>query len=137
MIALESIPELDRQGLRRFGLMTGGIVAGLFGVFFPWLLERNWPIWPWLILLVLGGLAAVAPNALKPVHKGWMTFGLLANRVTTPVILSIVFFVVISPMGLIRRAMGRDAMARTFDEQAKTYRVKSVRKPAKNCERPF
>ena len=30
-----AIPELDRKGLRDFGLVTGAIIAGLFGVFFP------------------------------------------------------------------------------------------------------
>ena len=40
MTAPHSIPELDRKGLREFGLVTGGIVAVLFGLFFPWLLER-------------------------------------------------------------------------------------------------
>jgi hypothetical protein len=44
------IPELDRKGLRDFGLVTGSIVAVLFGLFFPWLLERAWP------LLALGNL---------------------------------------------------------------------------------
>jgi hypothetical protein len=39
-----TIPALDRNGLRRFGITTGGIIAALFGLFFPWLLER--PI-PW------------------------------------------------------------------------------------------
>jgi hypothetical protein len=35
------IPELDRKGLREFGLMTGAVVVVIFGLFFPWLLELN------------------------------------------------------------------------------------------------
>jgi len=131
------IPELDRKGLRRFGLMTGGIVAALFGLFFPWLLERAWPLWPWIVLMVLGSWAMVAPLTLKPIYHGWMKFGLLASRVTTPLILGTVFYLLISPIGLIRRIFGADDMCRSFDREVKSYRVPSTRSPVENLEKPF
>ena len=43
MSSEHKIPVLDRKGLREFGLVTGGIIAGLFGLFFPWLIERPFP----------------------------------------------------------------------------------------------
>ena len=51
------IPELDRKGLRRFGLTTGAIVVAVFGLFFPWMLDLNWPRWPWIIAAPLWSLA--------------------------------------------------------------------------------
>jgi Saxitoxin biosynthesis operon protein SxtJ len=131
------IPDLDRHGLRRFGLVTGAIVAVLFGLAFPWLLGRAWPWWPWALFAILGGLGLAVPEWLGPIYKGWMRFGLLASRVTTPLILGIVFFLVVSPMALVKRVTGRDAMARNFDKDAPTYRVVSTRKPAEDLERPF
>lgn len=131
------IPELDRKGLREFGVVTGGIVAALFGLFFPWILDRAWPLWPWIVLVVLGGLGLALPNALKPVYRFWMKFGLYASKVMTPLILGIVFFGVISPMALIKRIFGRDAMARKFDSKSSTYRVQSERQPASKLENPF
>jgi hypothetical protein len=132
-----AIPELDRKGLRHFGLLTGGIVAVLFGLFFPWLLEHSWPAWPWVLFAVLGGTALVAPLALKPVYRLWMRLGLLLNRITTPLILGIVFYLVISPIGLLRRLKRHDPMARDFDAQAPSYRVPSQAKPSNQLERPF
>jgi hypothetical protein len=132
-----TIPELDRKGLREFGLLTGGIVAVLFGLAFPWLLERPWPRWPWVLFGILGGMALLAPLALRPVYKGWMQLGLLLNRVTTPLILGIVFYGVLSPIGLVRRLRSTDSLARTFDSQATSYRVPSHAKPTKTLERPF
>lgn len=137
MAAPHTIPELDRKGLREFGLLTGGIVAVLFGLFFPWLLERPWPRWPWILFGVLGGMALIAPLALRPVYKAWMQLGLLLNKVTTPLILGLVFYLVISPIGLVRRVRSRDAMARTFDSNAPTYRVPSQQKPSESLKRPF
>lgn len=137
MAAHHPIPELDRKGLRDFGLVTGAIVAVLFGLFFPWLLERAWPRWPWIVFAVLGGVGLVAPLALRPVYHYWMRLGLLLNKITTPLILGIVFFIVISPIALLRRLGKNDAMARRFDAQAPSYRVPSEAKPTKHLERPF
>jgi len=131
------IPELDRKGLREFGLTTGGIIAVLFGLFFPWLIERPIPRWPFVILLVLGGLALAAPLALKPVYKGWMRFGLLMSKITTPLIMGVVFYVLITPMGLVMRLSGKDAMARRLHQQVKSYRIKSETTPPERLEKPF
>jgi hypothetical protein len=96
MQAEHAIPELDRKGLREFGLVTGGIVAGLFGLFFPWVFERSWPAWPWIVFAVLGCWGLLAPMSLQPVYRVWMRFGLLLSRVTTPLIMGLVFYLVIT-----------------------------------------
>jgi hypothetical protein len=131
------IPELDRKGLREFGLVTGGIVGALFGLFFPWLLERPVPRWPWVIFGALGLTALAAPLALRPVYKWWMKFGLLMSRITTPIIMGIVFYIVLTPMGLIMRLAGKDYMARRRDRNVASYRVKSVAHPPNRVEKPF
>lgn len=130
------IPEQDRGGLRDFGLVTGAIVAVLFGLFFPWLFERPLPLWPWVVLAVLALVAVVAPLALRPVYHGWMRVGLLLSRITTPIVMGIVFFVVITPVALLLKLLRKDAMKRDFDE-APSYRVE--REPVRddNLEHPY
>jgi Saxitoxin biosynthesis operon protein SxtJ len=134
---MHEIAELDRRGLRDFGLVTGAIFMALFGLFFPWMLEIAIPIWPW----VLGGVLAVwglaAPATLKPVYRAWMRVGLLLNRITTPIVLGVVFFLVIFPTGLVMRLFGRDPMARRLDDDVKSYRVPSSKAAKENMERPF
>ena len=131
------IPELDRKGLREFGLTTGAIVGVLFGLFFPWILERPIPRWPWVIFGVLALLALVVPNALRPVYTGWMRFGLFMSRITTPLIMGIVFYLVITPMGLVMRLAGKDYMARRLRGPASSYRIESTVTPPKRLEKPF
>ncbi len=135
-MAEHEIKELDKKGLREFGLTTGGIVAGLFGLFFPWVLERPIPRWPWVIagVLVIWGLAA--PMSLRPVYRGWMKLGLLLSKVTTPIIMGVVFFLVVTPTGLLRRLSGKDSLARRFEGSA-SYRVPSHKAPIRNLEKPF
>ncbi len=137
MSNVHDIPDLDRRGLREFGLLTGAILAGLFGLFFPWVLNAAFPLWPWLVAGGLGAWALVSPGTMRPIYRGWMKFGLLLSRITTPIILGLVFFVVITPVALVMKLIGRDAMARKFDADAKSYRVESRRVPAKNLERPY
>jgi len=134
--AVHTIPELDRKGLREFGLVTGAIVAGLFGLFFPWVLERSWPLWPWAIFALLGLWGLIAPLSLRPVYRVWMRFGLLLSKITTPIIMGLVFFVVITPIGLVRRLAGRDSMSRGFDDSS-TYRVSSTKPASDNLEKPY
>ncbi len=135
-MANHDIKELDAKGLREFGLVTGGIVAVLFGLFFPWLIERPIPTWPWVIAGVLGIWGIAAPTSLRPVYRGWMKFGLLLSKITTPIIMGLVFYLMITPMGLVRRLTGNDSLARRFDT-GPTYRVPTEKRPPKNLERPF
>ena len=134
---VHTIPELDRKGLREFGLVTGGILAGLFGLFFPWLLEFNFPVWPWVVGGVLGLWALLAPMSLRPVYYWWMRLALLLSRITTPIILGIVFYLVFLPVALVMKLLGHDPMARRFDESAESYRVPSHKAPRDQLEKPF
>jgi hypothetical protein len=136
-ILSDAIPELDRKGMREFGLTTGVIVAGLFGLFFPWILDRSIPSWPWIVCGVLIFLALVAPTSLRPIYRGWMRFGLVMARVTTPLILGLAFFLVITPTAAVWRLLGTDPMARGFDAHAESYRVRSAKSTAKTMEKPY
>ncbi len=133
----QRIPELDKKGLREFSLAFGVVFVIIFGLFFPWLLERDWPVWPWVIAAPLWALALVRPLWLRPVYRVWMRFGLLASRVMTPLVLGIVFFVMISPMALVMRLIGKDPMRRALDPKQTSYRVTSTKSPKEKLERPF
>jgi len=131
------IQELDRKGLRDFALVTGGIFAALFGIVFPWLFSAAFPIWPWILAAVLGVWGLTAPMSLRPLYRLWMKLGLLLNRITTPLVLGIVFYLVVFPVGFVMRLSGWDAMSRKFDDAAESYRVPSTKPRKENVERPF
>ena len=134
---MHAIPELDTGGLRRFALTTGAIVAVLFGLILPWLFGLRLPIWPWPLaaVLMLWGLAA--PRSLRPVYRGWMRLGLLLNRVTTPLILSLVFFLIFVPAGLVGRLAGHDPMKRRRPPDADSYREPSQETAPGSMEKPY
>jgi hypothetical protein len=133
---MQVTPELDRKGLREFALVTSGVVVGLFGLLLPWLFNLGRPTWPWILAAILVTLGLIAPMALRPVYKLWMQFGLILSKITTPIIMGLVFFLVITPTGLIRRLLASDPLARNFHD-GESYRVPREKIPAKNMERPF
>ncbi len=122
------IEELDAKGLRNFGLSFGAIVAALFGVLFPWLLDLAYPRWPWSL---------VAPLTLRPFYRLWMWLGIVLSKITTPVILGVVYFLVITPTGLIARLFRQDPMRRDCGEHCESFWQNSEKKPPEHMENPF
>jgi hypothetical protein len=59
-------------------------------------------------LLMIGGL--VVPSRLAPVYRGWMGMAAVLSRVTTPIVIGLMYFLMIMPVGLLRRAFGRNAL---------------------------
>lgn len=134
---MHPIPELDAAGLRRFALTTAAVIAGLFGLLLPWLFTHGWPLWPWPLatLLVLWGLAA--PRTLRPLYRGWMRFGLALGRVTTPLLLALVFFLLFVPFGLAMRLAGHDPMRRRLRANGDSFREPSQPRQRDSMERPY
>jgi len=134
---MTDIPILDSAGLRKFALTTGGMIALLFGIILPWLFDRGYPYWPWAVLAVFTIFGLFAPSSLQPVYKGWMRFALVLSKITTPIILGIVFLIVFLPVSLIFRLLRRDPMNRKIDQSAISYKVESSKPSEGNLERPF
>lgn len=97
---------------RRFGL-TVGVAFLVFAGIAAW---RAHPL-AWRMLGSLGAALLVAgvlvPRALLPVERVWMRLAHLLSRVTTPIIMGALFFGIITPIGLVRRALGRPALPRS------------------------
>jgi hypothetical protein len=108
----EELKNLKREprDLRKFGLMVGGVflVLGLWFLF----RHKPWHAWFWLpgSLLVLFG--AMAPRALKHIYTGWMAFAFSLGMVVSAVLLTLFFYLVVTPIGLVARLFGKDFLAR-------------------------
>ena len=135
------IPPLatKKLGGSRKGVVgsTLGIIAGLFGLLLPWVLGFAIPYWPWVLGVVLVVWALAAPDTLRSVYRVWMRFGLIMSRVTTPIVMGIVFFAVMAPVGLLMRSLGHDPLARKFSANSESYRVESRKPSRENMEKPF
>lgn len=75
----------------------------------------------------LGGtlylLGAAIPGKLGPVYRGWMKMALMISKVTTPIFMSIVYFVVLTPTGILMRIFGRRPMHHSLQDGGYWYRT--------------
>ena len=131
-------PSLDNKGLRKFGFTTGAIIVVLFALFFPWVFDvAVMPMWPWIIAGALWVPALLVPAVLRPVYTTWMKIGHGIGWVNTRIILGVLFYVLVLPMGLVMRLFGHDPMARKRDESASSYRIESISEAKDRLEKPY
>ena len=136
---LKDIKELKTgtRELRNFGLVVGGVFA-LLGLLF---LARGKAAYPWLLTpgLLLVAFGAIAPCILKYIYLVWMGLALVLGFVVSHVILTVFFFLIITPIGLIARLAGKDFLRLKLDRQANSYWIprEHRRKAAEDYERQF
>jgi hypothetical protein len=110
---------VQQSSERAFGL-TFAVVFLLIALF-PLIqggLPRLWALALSALFLMAGLFAA---PALRPANRLWLRFGALLHAITSPIILGIMFFLVIMPIGLAMRLFGKDFLRLRFDPSAQTY----------------
>jgi hypothetical protein len=98
--------EFTAKDGRRFAFPVGTAFLVLSGILF-WREKET----AFQVTAALGGLlyvaGAIIPGLLGPVYRAWMGMALLISKVTTPIFMGVVYFVVLTPTGLIMRLLGR------------------------------
>src|SRR5512139_4035474 len=106
------MPTVSKSELRKFGLTVGAAFT-VFGGISWW---RGHEVPP-LVLWTVGGALMVPgllfPTILGPVHRGWMKFAAVLAHVNTRIILTLLYYVVITPVGFIM-AFFRDPLDRSW-----------------------
>jgi hypothetical protein len=111
------------------GRSFGAVFATVFGIVATyqwWHAVKYWPISGGVsaILLVI---AFAAPKLLIPAARLWQSFGLLLSRVTTPIIMTVIFFGVVLPTGLLLRLFGKDPLRLDKSDGVRSYWI--IREP--------
>jgi saxitoxin biosynthesis operon SxtJ-like protein len=96
---------------RRFGLLVGGAFVGLAGLT-AW---RGHATEAWILGsagTVLAAGALVAPRRLEPVRRWWLRLAEAISSVTTPVLMGVIYFAIVTPIGWVRRLAGGNRLVR-------------------------
>jgi hypothetical protein len=107
------------RDLRKFGLVVGGI----FCVLGLWFFIRHKPFY-WYVLapgVPLMLLGAILPRSLKWVYIVWMTLAIALGTVVSTILLTVLFFVVVTPIGLAARLAGKDFLGQKLQPGASSY----------------
>ena len=109
----------DRKTLRSFGLLMA-IALGVIGSIVLWRGGEAW-IWLWILAALFLVAALALPHALAPVHKFWMGLAIPLGWLMTRLILTLVYFVAITPIGLVGRLFGKSFLEQKIDRSLASY----------------
>ena len=130
--------KLDRSppALRRFGFAVGSVILVL-GCFLLWRQRSaGWPLISIGTVLVLAG--GLAPAMLKWVHGAWMIGALALGWIVTRILLTLVFFLVVAPVGLLQRLFGKRVIDVDFQADATSYwQARTARPVPEDYEKQF
>ena len=129
--------EPTTRQLRIFGFAFGGGLSVLGGILY-WRGITAVPPYLWGVAAVLWLLALLAPKALRPVEKVMATIFRAVTTALTAVLLTVFFYLIMTPIGLIMRLLRTDPMGKKFDREAASYWVEVPEDgPWSRPEKPF
>jgi hypothetical protein len=106
---------------RNFGLVFAAMFALV--ALSPLAHGHDVRVWPLPIALMFLAAAVLLPHALAPLNQLWFRFGLLLGKFVTPLVMTILFFVTVTPIGVLMRAAGNDPLRLKRQPDAKSYWV--------------
>ena len=93
---------------RNFGIVFS--VVFLLIALWPLLKQNDVRIWSLIISIIFLILGLLNSNILLPLNKLWFKFGILLGNIVAPIVMGIVYFLVVTPTGLIMRMLRKDLL---------------------------
>ena len=122
----KEIKALDTSSkeIRKFGLVIA-IALGVIGSF-VYVKFGNFDVvgWLWGIGLLFLILGFILPSVLRPVYRIWMLLAYFIGGIVSRVILTVLFYVVLTPTGLVLRLFGKDVLDQRFEKDRESYWIK-------------
>ena len=108
--------EFSSSSNRSFGIVFFAffLIVGLLPIY-NYSTIRTWAIVVALIFLILGILNS---KYLTPLNKIWIKFGLLLGKIVSPIVMGIIFFIVITPIGFIMKLFGQDLLNKKYSQNS-------------------
>jgi hypothetical protein len=107
---------------RNFGIVFSCFFLALAGLKF-WVHPSNWAYVCLSAAISILTIAFAAPRVLRPLNTIWFRFGLLLHKIVSPLIMALLFYLVVTPIGLLMRACGKRPLNLAFDPAATSYWV--------------
>jgi hypothetical protein len=109
----------DKYSLKKFGVSMG---VAFFVIALIVYARHKHSTAPWILLSgIFFASAIIRPRILKPVYIFWMGLAFVLGWINTRLILSAIFYLVLTPIGLVIRLLGKDLLDRKMDFKAASY----------------
>ena len=108
---------------RSFGIVF--FIVFFLIALYPLIHNEDIRIWSFIISLIFLILGLINSRILTPLNKLWFKFGILLGKIISPIIMGIIFFLVVTPIGLIMRLLGKDVLNLKFNAN-KSYWIEKT-----------
>lgn len=116
---LERQQHIEASSDRGFGL----VFAAVFLIIAAWpLMHLQAPRW-WALGLAaaMGAIAAAKPSLLSHANRLWTRFGVALGNIAGPLAVGVLFYAIVTPLGLLMRLTGKDPLRLSIDAAAESY----------------
>ena len=110
--------EIKISSNRSFGIVF--FIVFLLIALYPLLKGNDLRIWSLVISFIFLALGSINSKILTPLNRLWFKFGLLLGRFISPLIMGIIFFIVVTPIGIIMRLLKKDLLNLKYNKN-KSY----------------
>tara|TARA_B100000315_G_scaffold226487_1_gene233452 strand:- start:656 stop:1039 length:384 start_codon:yes stop_codon:yes gene_type:complete len=117
----------NKSSNRNFGLVF--FIVFLILGFWPIINGGEIRIWSVIISLIFLILGMMKSKLLTPLNLLWFKLGIILGAIVAPIVMSAIFFLVVTPIGIIMRLMGKDLLNKKHNKEKKTYWIKRRTSP--------
>ena len=121
--------EIKISSNKSFGLVF--FVIFIIIALWPILNDGNIRIWSIIVSIIFLILGLLNSKILTPFNKLWMRLGALLGIIVSPIVMGVVYFGIITPIGLIMKLFGKDVLNLKLDKNKKTYWTLKKKIPSK------
>ena len=126
--------KIKMNSNRNFGLVFF-IIFLILGL---WPITNAEEIRIWLVLLafIFLILGIMESKFLSPLNRLWFKFGMMLGAIVAPIVMGAIFFLVVTPIGIVMSIIGKDLLNKKHDKKKETYWIKRI-KPTGSMKRQF
>ena len=128
----------EKADLKKFGLFMGTVLF-LGSLYLLWKQQQTYAVGGFILAGVFAVLAFVGPVVLKPLQRAWMAMAVVMGFVMSRIIVAVIFYGMVTPIGLAGRLAGKKFLDLKMDKAAASYWIgRDQTKTGKSdCERQF
>ena len=115
--------EIKISSNRSFGIVF--FIVFLLIALYPLLKSNDLRIWSLIISFIFLALGLINSKILTPLNRLWFKFGLLLGKIISPLVMGIIFFVVVTPIGIIMRLLKKDLLNLKYNKKESYWIEKS------------
>ena len=120
---MKNTEKITLPSNKSFGLVF--FIVFLIISLYPLINGQSVRLWSLIISLIFLVLGLLNSKFLAPLNKVWFKFGLFLGKIISPIVMGIIFFLVVTPTGLIMRILGKDLLNLKYNKN-KSYWIEKT-----------